>query len=124
MWFSSKHRPSLRGMFILSIILVPLHSMQLVTGILLLFQYISSCNPINEATEKILRSCHHLVSVPIISVFHLFLSFRALRLACECFSCRRIMRPILLFCWVITIFLCAAESALSIYGEILVEQGP
>ncbi|KAF8314391.1 uncharacterized protein EI90DRAFT_3090413 [Cantharellus anzutake] len=104
MCFSSNHRPALRGMFILAIILVPLHLMQLVTGILLLFQYISSCNSINEVTAKILRSCHHLVSVPIISVFH------SLRLICECFSCRRIMRPILLFCWVITIFLCAAES--------------
>ncbi|KAF8344229.1 uncharacterized protein EI90DRAFT_3028860 [Cantharellus anzutake] len=75
----------------------------------------------NEVT---LQSCVILLSVPTISALHLFLGFRALRSTCSCFSCRRLTHPVVLFCWVFTIFLCAAECALSIYGVILAKQGP
>ncbi|KAF8326555.1 uncharacterized protein EI90DRAFT_3069638 [Cantharellus anzutake] len=122
--YSPNHRPALRGFVIFAILLMPLHVVQIVSGELLITKHLWTYNSVDEMAAKILRSCILLVSAPTISGFHLFLSFRALRSICECVSCRRFTRPTVLFCLVVTIFLCGAESALSIYGVILADQGP
>ncbi|KAF8335404.1 uncharacterized protein EI90DRAFT_3048242 [Cantharellus anzutake] len=121
---SPNHRPALRGYLIFAILFMLLHVVQIVSGELLITKHLWTYNSVNEMAATTLRSCTLLASAPTISGFHLFLSSRALRSICTCFSCRRLTHPVVLFCLVVTIFLCAAESALSIYGVILAEQGP
>ncbi|KAF8344225.1 uncharacterized protein EI90DRAFT_3028808 [Cantharellus anzutake] len=123
MVFFSKHTPALYVFIILVAALVPLHLAQVVIGLMIMTQHVGPRNSIHEATIDILRKCHVFLSIPTTSALHLFLGFRSLRLNCKCSRCCRLTRPIVLFCWVVIIFLCVAEPALSVYGEILGKQG-
>ncbi|KAF8336595.1 uncharacterized protein EI90DRAFT_3046321 [Cantharellus anzutake] len=118
--FSGKHRPALRGLLILVVLLVPLHLAQIVTGTLLIIQHISmllyqniealiiasTYLPGHLFNELTLQGCVILLSVPTISALHR----EALRSTCKCVSCCRLTRPVVLFCWVFTIFLFSVPS--------------